>query len=748
MRSRTTNLGALTASLACGVGYAATPPTDDVPEAPKELRVVRTSVPPTIDGKLDEAVWDSAATIEDLHQIRPGDGTPPSERTIVYVLYDKDALYVAARMWDSGAPNEITRNVMKQGSGLAEDDRLAIILDPFNTRRQGYRFEVNANGVRNDMLYQNNQLQPEWTVIWEAAGALGEDGWTAEMAIPFKTLPFDPDIDSWGFNVSRAIRRRGEEILWVSRNRTWNPSIVGVATGLTGLDQGMGLDIVPGFTSSLRRSYVDSTDDWENDPTLDVYYRLTPSLTGSLTFNTDFSATEVDERQVNLTRFNLFFPEKRDFFLNDADLFDFGRIGIGGFLMTTRSVTRASQENGRPFFSRRIGLSSLGEPVDIEYGGKLSGRIGRFNIGALAVRQDEYQAGTIQVEATDAIVTRVSANVLEESSVGFIATSGNPLDNRDNSLVGVDFLFLNSRLFGNLTLEAEAWYQQSDTEGLDGDDTAYGFGARMPSTIGWRGGLGWREIERNFFPALGFVNRVDVRDTWADIGYTHFVGGQRLQSLYAGVDAQRVTSLATGDVQTQIISLRPLEIESRGRDIARLIYTMNDEHVTQPFVIYNSGGQTVVIPPGSYEFDDYGFDVTTGVQRKYAGRLIYRTGDFYDGERTNAGGEFIWKQSRFFTARLGYDWNRVELPQGNFTTRVMRLTSEVGFSSQLNWITLLQYDDVSEIFGLHSRLVWIPKAGREMFLVLNRNFEDMDKDNSFNSVTSELSAKINYTFRF
>ena len=164
--------------------------------------------------------------------------------------------------------------------------------------------------------------------------------------------------------------------------------------------------------------------------------------------------------------------------------------------------------------------------MDIEYGGKLSGRIGRFDIGALAVRQDEYQAETIQVEATDAIVTRVSANVLEESSAGFIATSGNPLDNRDNSLVGADFLFLNSRLFGDLTLEAEAWYQQSDTEGLEDDDAAYGFGVRMPNATGWRGGLGWREIERNFFPALGFVNRVDVRDIWADIGYTHFVGAK------------------------------------------------------------------------------------------------------------------------------------------------------------------------------------------------------------------------------
>ena len=309
-------------------------------------------------------------------------------------------------------------------------------------------------------------------------------------------------------------------------------------------------------------------------------------------------------------------------------------------------------------------------------------------------------------------------------------------------------MFLNSRLFGDETLEAEAWYQQSDTEGLEGDDAAFGIGMRLPNATGWRGGFGWREIERNFFPALGFVNRFDVRDTSADIGYTHFVGGQRLQSVFAGVDAQRVTSLTSGDVLTQIVALRPLELESRGRDTLRLVATLNDERVVLPFTIYRSGSRSVVIPAGSYEFEDYGFDLITGAQRKYSGRLVYRTGDFYDGERTNLGGEFTWKQSRFLTMRLGYDWNRVELPQGNFTTRVLRTTAEVGFSSRVNWISLFQYDDVSEIFGIHSRLVWIPKAGRELFLVLNRNFEDFDKDNSFSSVTSELTAKVNYTFRF
>jgi hypothetical protein len=209
-----------------------------------------------------------------------------------------------------------------------------------------------------------------------------------------------------------------------------------------------------------------------------------------------------------------------------------------------------------------------------------------------------------------------------------------------------------------------------------------------------------------------------------------------------------VTSLGSGDVQTQIVALRPFELETRGRDTLRLVYVANEERVTQPFAIYRSPFGDAVIAPGRYTFDDYGFDIVTGAQRKYAGRLSVRSGDFYDGRRLNLGGEFAWKQSRHFTLRLAYDWNSVELPQRNFIARLARTTAEVGFSSQLMWISLLQYDDVSEVFGIHSRLVWIPKAGQEMFLVLNRNFEDFDKDNSFASVTSALSAKLSYTFRF
>ena len=452
----------------------------------KSVRVVRIDTPPTIDGLLDEEVWEQAELIADFHQIRPGDGDEPSERTEVYLLYDDDALYVGARLGDS-EPDRIAANTMRHGLGLGRtDDRLVVILDPFNTRRGGYRFETNANGVRHEMLYQNvTQIQTAWDTIWESAGSIDENGWLAEMAIPFKSLAFDPLADAWGFNFARGIRRRGEEIAWVSRNRAYNPSSTGLATGFADMDQGLGLDIVPSISLSEQKFFAPAGSDSDTDPSLDVYYRLTPSLNSALTINTDFSATEVDDRQVNLTRFGLFFPERRDFFLNDADLFEFGRIGGSGF-GSNQASSRPNRENGRAFFSRRIGLSATGTPVDLDYGGKISGRVGRWNIGTLAIRQD----ASGPVNATDIFVGRVSANVLEESAVGMIVTDGDPTSNLDNSLMGVDFRYLNSRLSGGRVLEADAWFQRSSTEGQSGENSGARDRRAQPQQLGAAGWVG------------------------------------------------------------------------------------------------------------------------------------------------------------------------------------------------------------------------------------------------------------------
>jgi hypothetical protein len=713
------------------------------------IEATRLDAAPVIDGILDEAFWVNTNLITELWQIRPGNGDAPSEPTEIRIAYDKDALYIGAHMIDRRGAAAITATNMKQGSRLPDDDRISIILDPFGTGRGAYRFEVNLNAVRNDMLYQGGQPQPEWTVIWDAAASLTDDGWSAEIAIPFKTLPFDPDVDGWGFNVSRAIRGRAEEDVWVSRNRSWGPSITGQLTGIHDVDRGLGLDIVPTFGLRQLRYFGAGADKKEASPSLDVYYGLTPSLSASLTLNTDFSATDADDRQVNLTRFNLFFPEKRDFFLKDADLFDFGRIGGSGDNNNQpRSTTRAGRESGRPFFSRKLGLSPIGTPVDLNYGGKVSGRVGRWRIGMLSARQDDFvpTAGAV-IDASTLSVARIAADVLSESSVGFVATTGDPLTNGSNSLVGADFLYQNTRFPGGRTLESEAWVQRSDSSTAVGNQSAFGVGARLIDSDGLRFGGAFKQLGKGFKPALGFVNRAGVRDYSGDAGYTTLVRGRYLQSVYTGMDASRIESIH-GPLQTQIITLRPAEIETSRRDTLRFFYAFSREALTTPFTIYSFGSKQVVIPVGRYRFNDYGFDFVAGQQRRLGVRLNLRQGDFYDGKRLSVGSELNWKQSRHFAIRGSYDINDIDLPAGKFSTRVLSAGTDINFSSRLSWTNLVQYDNVSETAGLQSRLQWIPKAGQELTAIINHSSEDLDRDGSFHSLNAEYGLRISYTFRF
>ena len=708
-------------------------------DARKSVQMVRTDTAPIIDGRLDEDVWSQAAIVDDLHQILPTEYAEASEYTRVYLLYTEDALYVGAQLSDS-EPDEIAANILRQGESLTADDFFGVMLDPFHDRRSGYRFDVNSNGIRSDLLYQNtNQTQTNWDGIWHAAATRNTKGWTAEMRIPFKTLSFDPSNNVWGINFMRWAPRRSEWIGWVSRNRSINPSIAGTATGFENLAQGLGLDIVPSISLRGLRAYSPSGSESDSAPSLDVFYKLTPGLNASLTINTDFSATEVDDRQVDLSRFSLFFPEKRDFFLKDSDIFEFGRIGGNVGFAARPTFSQPSLENGRPFFSRRLGLSASGEPVDLKYGAKLSGRVGRWNVGALAIRQDGF-AG---VNATDVFVGRAAANVLSESSLGVLVTSGDPLSNLDNSLLGVDFRYLNSRLPGGRALEGEAWYQQSNTDGLDGDNQAFGLRLRMPNSAGFRGGIGIKELQQNFNPALGFVNRRGIRDQTLELGYTYRPRNSSLRQIFSGVDVQRINRLS-GGLQTEVISVRPLEIQNNTRDSFNLRYTANREVVTDSFEIADG----VVIPPGEYSFDEYGFDLSTGSQRSLSGTLNYRTGEFYDGDRLMIRGSLTWAPSVHFRTGVSYDFNDVDLPQGDFVVRLVTFQADIIFSSTLSWVNLIQYDNVSETAGINSRLHWIPEAGREAFIVLNHSLQDVDRNDSFHSSQADLTLKLNYTFRF
>jgi hypothetical protein len=690
----------------------------------KSVHVVRSDTPPVIDGMLDDEVWRQAATISDLHEIQPTEYAEPSEPTLIYLLYDSDAIYIGAQMYDSN-PALVTDRILRQGEQVFGDDWISVILDTFHDRRSGYRFFTNPNGIRQEGIYQNvTETEWDWQGIWQAAAKINEEGWAAEMAIPFKTISFDPENDTWGINFRRSIARRDERIGWVSRNRNTDPSVSGIAVGFEGLQQGMGLDVIPSMSLTERRRFDASGGTTDGDPSLDVFYKISPSLTSSLTINTDFSATEVDDRQVNLTRFGLFFPEKRDFFLQDADIFEFGGL----------------DENGRPFFSRRIGLSETGEPVDLEVGGKISGRIGRFNIGALAIRQDEFG----DVAADNALVSRVSANVLEESTVGLIATEGDPSSNVDNSVVGADFAYRNTRLAAGRLLESNAWMQQSDTPGLTGDDQAYGLGVQIPNSIGLGGGFRFSHLEENFKPALGFVNRLGIDQYNIGMQYRIRPREGYLRLIEAGINARRVQRIADGELESQRVRLRLTQLESRQGDELQFDHATNKEVLFEGFEI----SEGVVIPVGSYTFDEFRIELETADQRKVWGNLNVRRGDFYSGTRDEIEASIAWRPSGRLFTELGYQYNEIDLPEGAFETRLAQFRTEVVFSSTLSWVTLIQYDNVSETIGINSRVHWIPEAGREAFVVLNHNLQDLDRDNEFHSSFAEAAIKFNYTFRF
>jgi hypothetical protein len=730
--------------LIVGAGSAVAQPPGGLSAAAggKTVHIVRAATPPVIDGKLDDAVWAGAAVLDDFHQVNPLEYAPASERTEIRLLYDDDALYVAAKLYQP--QDEITAHVLRQNASITGDDTLFVTIDPFNSRRAGYFFGVNPNGVRYDGLYRNvSEYYTDWDSIFYAETSRFDGGWIIEYAIPFKSISFDPSTDTWGLNFSRTIQTRHEDMAWASRNRRWDPSTAGQMTGLTDLDQGVGLDIVPSasaINSRVLRGTAPDTSNTDFEPSLDVFYKITPSLNASLTFNTDFSATEVDDRQVNLTRFGLFFPEKRDFFLRESDIFEFGRIGASD---GNGALSNAERNNARPFFSRRIGLGALGEPIDLNYGGKVSGRIGRFDIGALSIRQDD----SVTADAGTLSVVRAKAGIGDESTIGTVLTSGDPLSNTDNSLVGFDYLYRNSRLPGGRVMEAGAWFERSDTPGLDGDDAAFGVGVSVPSNAKFRGGLALREVQANFNPALGFLSRRDVRDYMGHLAYTDRPVNGFWQSIYFGVDGLRIEALG-GGLQSQQIGFTPAQLTNRTGDVLYIRANFAKEVLYEPFEI--SRGVLIPGDPSGtdYSFADWGIEGRFAGYRTVSGNVAYTDGDFYGGTRARLFGNVVWAPSPRYRTSLGFNINDIELPQGRFTTRILTTGFDVVFSSRLSWTNLIQYDNVSELMGVNLRLNWIPEAGKEFFFVINHNLEDFDRDNSFHSATADVVAKISYTFRF
>ena len=687
----------------------------------KSFEISRAESTPVIDGLLGDDVWRNAALIDDFHQIAPADGATPTEVTVVRVTYDDEFLYIAADLRDS-SPQEIRAKQMIQGKLFQSDDRFWVTIDSFNTKRNDYFFQVNANGVRRDALRENNaNFIEEWSAIWRAESAVHEHGWATEIAIPFKSISFDPDSDTWGINFGRGIVRKQEFNMWSSHERQDWPAYGGEVSGIDEIEQGRGLDVVPSVSLSQSRDLVLGDNESGLEPSLDVRYRITPSLSAIFTLNTDFSTAEVDEQQIALDRFSLFFPEKRDFFLQDAGIFEFGNIDT----------------NGRPFFSRRIGLSADGEAVGLDGGIKLTGRVGNFNIGALAIRQE----ANADVEATDLLVARGSYNVLDESAVGFIMTSGDPTSNESNSVVGLDFLYRNSNgPFGEI-LTGKFWVQQSRSSDLDGNETAVGMNLEIPSDV-LSAYVSGQVIEENFRPALGFANRTGIRRYDAGLRYRTRPEASRWRAINNRIDFTHVSDM-DGTTLSQRTAIRPVSLYSHRDDFLFVEWERNTENVLSDFELF---GQ-LNVAAGIYDFDRYRAEIATGVQRPVRVVLSVQDGGFFGGDRLEKFVELQWRQSAHFFLGLGFTENVLEMPSGEFTSHLASLRSDIAFNSRWSWSNLLQYDNTAEAFGINSRLLYIPEAGKEMVFVLNHG-ASVDPSNHLSSTQSELNLKLAYTFRY
>ena len=687
---------------------------------------------PVIDGRLDEDIWQKATIIDDLRQIQPVENGVPSERSVFRLAYDNKNLYIAAEL-SASDPEKIIHRQLIQDTEVLSDDHIAIHVDPRDSRRGGYVFYLNPNGVRHDGLvfgeFDRAGFNMDWDGIWQGRGALIGSGWTAEISIPFSTLDFDPSQPDWGVNLVRFLGHNRETIAWTHRDQRATIDSYGLVKGFRGIDQGLGLDVIPSVSFGDERDFEANRDDFTVKPSVDVFYRITPSLTAALTLNTDFSATEVDDRRVNLTRFSLFFPEKREFFLQNADIFEFGNL---------RSI-------GRPFFSRTIGLSAGGEPVDLIAGAKLAGRIGRWNVGMLGVRQSEFEG----VGEKSLVVARVSANVLEQSAIGMIVTSGDPNSNVDNTLIGVDFNYKNTTLLNGRSLESRAWYQESDTAGTSGDNSAFGLEILLPNdAINVR--LRASQFEENFNPAMGFIDRTGVRAFDGHIRRRWRFKNRALRLFQARLSAFHRTIIG-GRLETAAFKVIPISVENHRGDALSVEFVRRNELLLSDFEIVPG----VTIPADRYKFRRNRLNLSSSTSRPLAFSVRLEDGSFFDGKRFDTAVGMTWNPGSHFFLDVDYRTNRVDVPGGKFTTRILALKANVALNARWSWINTFQHDNVSDRLGVNSRLRFSPRKGQEAYLVVNYDFltssDGSDDGSTFGNLESSyrgLILKLSYNFHF
>ncbi len=680
---------------------------------------------PVIDGVLDEAAWHSAPPSIAFTQVEPVQGAEPSERTELRVLFDERHLYVAVRSFDT-SPGEIRNRVKRRDADVGADDVVVVALDTFGQSQDGYFFSLTAGGARRDGLIESGaqrNLSADWDGLWHGRAAVDASGWTAEFAIPARTLAFDPGDLQWRMNVSRTIRRKQETLRWAGavQGRPFHAlTDFGVIRGLSGLRQGRGVTLTPFVSVSATddRAAADGTV-MDYDPGFDLVYQFTPSLAGTVTVNTDFAETEVDQRIVNLTRFPVSLPEKRAFFLQDAPLFAFGGIDYSPY----------------PFFTRRIGLSADGQPVDLLGGLKLSGRIGAVSLGLLGVAQDEF-AGVGQ---KDLFAGRIAYRWGENSSVGVLITDGEPRADGDNTALGVDFNHVERVFGGRQRLIFHSWLVQSDSD-LAGDVDSAGAVQLKLEGEPWSGQLFFSRYGERYDPGLGFVSRSGIFEYFANATRRWRPGASWARTVDVKVQADYYTDL-DGRSESLYLDLPQITVRNDIGDTLYLELVHTREVLREPFEIRPGN----VIATGDYRWQRLGLEAATSIARPLSGGVELSLGEFYDGTRHDYEVYAEWRPSPALRVGGEVEWRDIRLPGGDFEVLLTYLSGAYSLSPDLTIDVIGQFDNVSDQLGVNARLRWTVEPGRDLFLVLNQGWSG-DDDSRFDPARTAATVKLGWTF--
>ena len=683
---------------------------------------------PAIDGDIGDAVWARAQVIDHFVQMDPVPLSSPTERTEVRILYDANELYLAIHVHESN-PARIAVTTMERDVPMRSDDVVRVMLDPRQTRREGYFFEINAAGARRDALILGGDADVvnKWNMLWRGKSQRVADGWTAEIALPFRGLSYEPGSDSWGLEFSRERRRDNETIRWAPAppgTRQVDLTFEGTLGGLTGMSQGRGLDVLAYATGRITRNWLARRTVSTGHPSATAYYKITPALTGLLTLNTDFSDKPLDSRQVNTTRFSLFEPETREFFLEDADAFEFGNIGTG-----------SSAANGRPFFSRNIGLVA-GREVNLDAGTKLSGDIGRLRVGALSVRTGASDVAPAQQLS----VARVTLP-LGESRVGAIFTDGDPTGRTRNRLAGADFMYRNSSVRPGKQLTVFGFAQRSSSSAL-GEDGSYGAELNYPNEP-WGMNLRFRQIGADFKPALGFVNRPGIRQYYGDLSWLHRPRSSWLRRLTLTPSASSTLGL-DGRLQSGLTSLA-LKLETLGDDTLTVSADHYREWITTPFTLAGS----LPVAAARYRYFRPQLELQSARSRRVSLYWVFACCDFLDGRSVENELQLTVHTGVRFSVDVRHRLQTIDLPSGRSTIHIESLVATRNFTPEMKVVAELQYDNVSHQFGAAVRYRWEIRPTTELLVTLGEaaSLYGGFPDGRYRSQATAMSVRVGHRFQ-